>query len=55
MVAGPGNDLFVFSNGAVGSANTIANFTQGQDHVALFGYGLNAVANALAHVVVRLD
>ena len=52
MVAGPGNDLFVFSNGAAGSANAIVNFTQGQDHVALFGYGTNAVADALAHASV---
>ena len=53
MVAGPGKDLFIFSNGAVGSANSIFNFTQGQDHVGIFGYGLNAVANALAHETVE--
>jgi hypothetical protein len=52
MVAGPGQDLFIFSNGAAGSANTILNFTQGQDHVAMFGYGTNAVADALANQTV---
>ena len=37
----------------MGSANSIFNFTQGQDHVGIFGYGLNAVANALAHETVE--
>jgi Ca2+-binding RTX toxin-like protein len=53
MVAGPGKDLFIFSNGAAASANSIFNFTQGQDHVAMFGYGPNAVADALAHDIVE--
>jgi hypothetical protein len=55
MIAGAGHagqDEFIFSNGAAGSADVLWNFTQGQDHVALFGYGANAVANALASAVV---
>lgn len=52
MTAGPGKDLFIFVNGAVGSANTIFNFTQGQDYAAMFGYGANAVSNALGGAVV---
>ena len=51
MIAGRGRDLFLFSNGAAGGAVTIWNFAQGQDHLALFGYGTNAVSGALASAV----
>ncbi len=43
MVGGSGQDLFIFVNGAAGGIDTIWNFQQGQDHVALFGYGRGIV------------
>jgi Ca2+-binding RTX toxin-like protein len=55
MVAGAGHagqDEFLFANGGAGSSDVIWNFVQGQDHVALFGYGANVVANAVAGAVV---
>ena len=51
-VAGSGADEFIFSNGAAGGAYTLWNFRQSFDHVAMFGYGPNAVANALATAAV---
>jgi len=52
MIAGPGQDVFSFTEGAAGGGTVIWSFTPGQDHVALFGYGTNAVANALATATV---
>jgi V8-like Glu-specific endopeptidase len=52
MVGGPGQDLFVFVNGATGGSASIWNFTQGQDHVALFGYGANIAPSLIASAVV---
>ena len=48
MIAGPGQDVFNFTEGAASGSTVIWSFTQGQDHAALFGYGTNAVTNALA-------
>jgi hypothetical protein len=53
MAAGPGADLFIFVKGAVGGTNTIWNFSQGQDHVALFGYGTGVVPNLINAAVVN--
>jgi Ca2+-binding RTX toxin-like protein len=56
MVAGAGHagrDVFLFNNGSAGSANTIWNFVQGQDQVALFGFGRSVVANVLAAASVK--
>lgn len=51
-VPGAGEAEFIFSNGAAGGVYTLWNFRQGTDHVAMFGYGPNAVANALAGAAV---
>ncbi len=52
MVGGAGHDVFSFTEGTAGGSTVIWNFTPGQDQVALFGYGTNAVANALATATV---
>ena len=43
MFSGTGTDLFIFINGTAGCWDTIWGFKQGQDHVALFGYGTGIV------------
>ncbi len=52
MVGGPGDDVFSFTEGTAGGSTVIWSFTPGKDHAALFGYGTNAVANALATATV---
>lgn len=42
-----GRDVFGFIDSLAGGSDLIRNFVQGQDTVDLFGYGSNAVANAL--------
>ncbi len=48
MIGGAGADLFAFVNGAAGGNAVIWNFTQGADHVGLFGYAPNVVQTVLA-------
>ncbi len=52
MVGGTATDLFAFVNGAGGGNNTIWNFTHGQDHAALFGYGTNIIPGLINSAVV---
>jgi Ca2+-binding RTX toxin-like protein len=52
MVAGAGQEVFLFSQGSAGGSAVIWNFAQGADEVALLGYGANAVSNALASATV---
>lgn len=52
MIASSGVDEFIFSNGASGGRTVIWNFTQGLDHAALFGYGVNAARDAVANATV---
>lgn len=52
IITGSGQADFVFSNGAGGGKTEIWNFVHDQDHVALFGYGVNAVRDAVANATV---
>jgi hypothetical protein len=52
MVGGTASDLYVFVNGTAGGSDTIWNFAQGQDHVAMFGYGTNIVPSLLRSAAV---
>ena len=52
MIAGSGVDEFIFSNEDGGGRTVIWNFAQGLDHAALFGYGVNAVRDAVANASV---
>ena len=52
MVGGAASDLYVFVNSTAGGSDTIWNFAQGQDQVAMFGYGTNIVPNLLRSAAV---